>query len=303
MWFRNLRIWQLDAPWDITAQALDTALSSNVFHPCAPGQLETIGWEPPVETSEDQLVREVSGRQLLRARVQERVLPGAAVNEVLAERVQEIEAREGSSVRGARRRELADEVRASLVPRALLKSARQWLVVDRDAGLIMIDSATANRGEALLSLLRGSLGSLALRPLAFAHPIDGVLTSWLRHRELPAGLTLGEWCDLEHPQDTRNKVRFRGQPLDEDEVMATLDRGLRVTALEVLWDTDAGAPLRCVLCEDGAIRRLRLPDDDPDALGDESPEARIDADLALLGLTLARFFETLFPAFGGRAAD
>ncbi|MEE2892842.1 MAG: recombination-associated protein RdgC [Pseudomonadota bacterium] len=303
MWFKNLRIWQLDAPWDISAEALSAALSANAFRPCAPGQLETIGWEAPVEAIEDQLVREVSGRQLLRARVQERVLPGAAVNEVLAERMQEIEAREGTSVRGARRRELADEVRASLVPRALLKSARQWLVVDRDAGLVMVDSAIANRGEALLSLLRGSLGSLALRPLAFAHPIDGVLTGWLRHRTLPTGLALGEWCDLEHPQDTRNKVRFRGQPLDEDEVMATLDRGLRVTALEVLWDTDAGEPLRCVLCEDGAIRRLHLPDDDPDALGDESPEARIDADLALLGLTLTRFFETLFPAFGGRAVD
>lgn len=303
MWFRNLRIWQLEAPWDISAVALGAALAGGRFAPCAPGQVETLGWEPPVAELEDELVREVAGRQLLRARIQERVLPGAAVAEVLAERIAEVEAREGAPVRGARRRELADEVRAALVPRALLRSQRHWLLVDRDAGLVMVDTATAARGEALMSHLRGSLGSLPIRPLAFAHPIDGVLTQWLRSADTPTGLTLGEWCDLEHPQDTRNKVRFRGQPLDEDEVVATLDRGLRVTALELLWDTGDGEPLRCVLSEDGALRRLKLPGAEADQGSDESEAARLDADLALLGLTLQGFFEVLFPAFGGRAVE
>lgn len=303
MWFRNLRIWQLEAPWDISAQKLGDALAGARFEPCAPGQLETLGWEPPVAELDGELVREIAGRQLLRARIQERVLPGAAVAEVLAERVAEVEAREGAPVRGARRRELADEVRAALVPRALLRSQRQWLLVDRDAGLVMVDTATAARGEALMSLLRGSLGSLPIRPLAFAHPIDGALTQWLRSGDLPAGLALGEWCDLEHPQDTRNKVRFRGQPLDEDEVVATLDRGLRVTALELLWAYGDGEPLRCVLSEDGALRRLKLPDAEAEPGSDESEAARLDADLALLGLTLQGFFAVLFPAFGGRAAD
>ena len=303
MWFRNLRVWQLDAPWTLTAEQLGAALTRDRFSPCAPGQLETLGWEPPVADLDEELVREVSGRQLLRARIQERILPAAAVAEVLPERIAAIEAREGAPVRGARRRELADEVRADLVPKALLKSTRQWLLIDRELGLVAVDSATASRGEALLSLLRGGLGNLALRPLAFAHPIDGVLTAWLRHGEVPGGFELGEWCDLEHPQDTRNKVRFRGQPLDEDEVRATLDRGLLVTALELLWDAGEGEPLRCVLSEDGALRRVRLPGGEADAGADESEAARLDADLALLGLTLGRFFEALFPAFGGRATD
>jgi len=303
MWFRNLRIWQLDAPWSITAADLSAALDSIRFAPCAPGQLETLGFEPPVAELEDELVREVAGRQLLRARRQERILPMAAVNEVLPERIAAIEAREGGPVRGARRRELADEVRAELVPKALLKSSRQWLLVDPEHGLVIMDTAIAARGEAMLTLLRGALGSLPLRPLAFAHPIDGVLTSWLRSRELPTGLELGDWCDLQDPQDTRNKVRFRGQSLAEDEVIATLDRGLRVTAAELLWDAGDVDPLRVVLSEDGAMRRVHLPNPEADAGSDESEAARLDADLALLGPTLTRFFETLFPAFGGRAVE
>lgn len=306
MWFRNLRAWRLDAPWTLPAEALSATLARDAFAPCAPGQAETLGWVPPVAELEDALVREIAGRQLLRARIQQRILPTAAVNEVLAERLAELEAAEGGPVRGARRRELAEEVRAQLMPRALLRSTRNWLLVDREAGLVLVDSATATRGEALLSMLRGSLGNLGVRPLAFTRPLDATLTSWLRSGELPAGLSLGQWCDLEHPQDTANKVRFRGQPLDEDEVIATLDRGLLVTALELCWDAGAEEPLRCVLSEDGAIRRLTLPSGDAGDGGsgdDDSEAARLDADLAILGLTLGRFFTDLFPALGGIATD
>jgi recombination associated protein RdgC len=303
MWFRNLRAWRLDAPWTLDGEALSTALAGEAFAPCAPGQAETLGWEPPVADAPETLVRELAGRQLLRARIQERILPNSAVAEVLPERIAELEAREGGPVRGARRRELAEAVRAELMPKALLKSTRQWLLVDRDAQLVLVDSATPARGEALLSLLRGCLGNLGVRPLAFARPLDGTLTAWLRSGDLPTGFRLGEWADLEHPQDTANKVRFRGQPLDEDEVVATLDRGLRVTALEVLWDAGAEEPLRVVIGEDGSFRRLRLPADADaaDTGADESEAARLDADLALLGLSLSRFFEALFPALGGVA--
>lgn len=303
MWFRNLRAWRLDAPWKLDADALDAQLRESAFAPCAPGQSETLGWEAPVGEDPDRLVREVAGRQLLRARMQERILPQAAVTELLPERLAELEAREGGPVRGARRRELAETIRAELLPKALLKSTRQWLLVDRQTGLVLVDSATPARGEALLSLLRDSLGSLPVRPLAFARPLDGTLTAWVQGGDLPAGFALGQWCDLEHPQDTSNKVRFRGQPLDEEEVTATLARGLRVTALELCWDAGAEEPLRCVLSEDGSVRRLRLPSAEGTPADDESEAARLDADLALLGLTLERFFGALFPALGGLATE
>ncbi|MEE4361372.1 MAG: recombination-associated protein RdgC [Pseudomonadales bacterium] len=299
MWFRNLRAWRLDAPWKLSTEDLDAQLIDARFSPCGPGQADSVGWEPPVADAPEQLVREVAGRQLLRARIQERILPMAAVTELLPERLAEIEAREGGPVRGARRREVAEGLRAELLPRALLKSTHQWLVIDRPSGLVLVDSATPARGEALLSMLRGCLGSLGVRPLAFTRPLDGTLTTWVESGSLPKGFSLGEWCDLEHPQDTSNKVRFRGQPLDEDEVAATLARGLRVTAVELCWDLGAEAPLRCVLSEDGSLRRLRLPVEDAAKGEDESEAARLDAELALLGMTLERFFAALFPALGG----
>lgn len=304
MWFRNLRVWRLSAPWSLAADALSTRLAQDAFSPCAPGQAETVGWEAPLQGEDpDMLVHEVAGKLLLRARTQERILPGSAVNEILPDRLAAAEAKEGRRLRAAERRELAEGIRAELLPKALLRSLRQWLLIDPASGLIMIDTATAARGENLLTLLRGSLGNLGVRPLAFTQPLDGVLTAWVRSRDLPRGFELGGWCDLEHPQDTANKVRFRAQPLDEDDVVAALDRGLRVTALELLWEAGVDEPLRCVLSEDGAFRRLKLPTGEAAAGDDESAAARLDADLALLGLTLNQFFAALFPALGGVAED
>lgn len=299
MWFRTLRAWRLTSPWDLPAPELDERLRASAFTPCAPGQADSMGWETPLGPESDAFVHALAGQQLLRVRIQERILPTSAVNELLPERLAAAEQREGRKLRAAERRELAEDLRAELLPKALLRSQRNWMLVDAQTNLIMIDTATAARGEAMLSLLRGSLGNLAVRPLAFAQPLAGTLTHWVRSGKLPPGLELGGWCDLEHPEDTANKVRFRAQPLDEDDVVAALERGLRVTALELCWDAGAEEPLRCVLGEDGALRRLKLPSTEAVHGDDESPAARLDADLALLGLTLQRFFAVLFPALGG----
>ncbi len=301
MWYRNLRAWHLATPWDLPAPELDQRLQASAFAPCAPGQADSMGWEAPLGDEADELVHTVAGYLLLRARIQERILPASAVNELLPERLATAERREGRKLRAAERREMAEDLRAELLPKALLRSQRNWLLIDPQANLIMVDSATAARGEAMLSMLRGSLGNLPVRPLAFAQPLDATLTHWVRSGKLPDGLELGGWCDLEHPEDTANKVRFRAQPLDEDDVAAALDRGLRVTALELCWDAGAEEPLRCVLGEDGALRRLKLPSAEAAAGEDESAAARLDADLALLGMTLQRFFAVLFPALGGVA--
>lgn len=304
MWFRNLRVWRLTAPWDLDPEELSARLANDAFSPCAPGQAETLGWEAPLGGEDPEaFVHAVAGKLLLRARTQERILPGSAVNEILPERLAAAEEKEGRRLRAAERRELAEGLRAELLPKALLRSVRQWLLIDPASGLVIIDTATAARGENLLTLLRGSLGHLGVRPLAFAQPLDGVLTAWVRSRDLPQDFELGGWCDLEHPQDTANKVRFRAQPLDEDDVVAALDRGLRVTALELLWEAGTDEPLRCVLSEDGAFRRLKLPTGETASGEDESAAARLDADLALLGLTLNQFFAALFPALGGVAED
>ncbi len=173
---------------------------------------------------------------------------------------------------------------------------------------MLVDAAPASRAERVLDLLRESVGRLAVRPVEFARPVHDSLTAWLRDAEPPRAFRLGEWADLQHPLEPANKVRFRGQPLEEDDVRAALDRGLVVTALEVAWEAGEAEPLACVICEDGCLRRLRLPELRAEPSGAsgrdgaaDSEDARLEADLALVALVVDRFLDALVPALGGLA--
>jgi recombination associated protein RdgC len=200
------------------------------------------------------------------------------------------------------RRELIETLTSELLSQALVRSRRTWVLIDRDRGLLATEGSVAAKAEAVLESLRGALGSLPIAPLRFENPLDGVLTRWLMGDPLPAGFSLGQWADLEHPLDRANKVRFRGQDLDEAEVHATLERGLRVTALELHYQLTDDAAVSFVLDEEGVIKRLRLPEADDDTPAEDAAAA-LDANLALLAPTLGQLIDALLPALGGLAED
>ena len=95
---------------------------------------------------------------------------------------------------------------------------------------------------------------------------------------------------------------FRGQDLDEAEVHATLERGLRVTALELHYQLTDDAAVSFVLDEEGVVRRLRLPEAEDDTLAEDAAAA-LDANLALLAPTLGQLVDALLPALGGLQKD
>jgi recombination associated protein RdgC len=279
MWFRALRLWRLRAPWTLSDEDLDQALAAQPFTPCGPGQTERSGWAPLLEEEDGAHVLGQGPFQLCRLRTQERILPKAMA-----------------------RRELIETLTSELLSQALVRSRRTWVLVDRERGLLATEGSAASKGEAVLESLRSALGSLPIAPLRFENPLDGVLTGWLAGDPLPRGFSLGQWADLEHPLDRANKVRFRGQDLDEAEVHATLERGLRVTALELHYQLTDDAAVSFVLDEEGVVRRLRLPEAEDDTLAEDAAAA-LDANLALLAPTLGQLVDALLPALGGLQKD
>jgi recombination associated protein RdgC len=302
MWFRALRLWQLRAPWTLSDEEFDQALASQPFTPCGPGQTERSGWAPLLEEEDGAHVLGQGPFQLCRLRTQERILPKAAIMECYPERAAAQEAKTGIPVKGMARRELIETLTSELLSQALVRSRRTWVLIDRDRGLLATEGSVAAKAEAVLESLRGALGTLPIAPLRFENPLDGVLTRWLMGDPLPAGFSLGQWADLEHPLDRANKVRFRGQDLDEAEVHATLERGLRVTALELHYQLTDDAAVSFVLDEEGVIKRLRLPEANDDTPAEDAAAA-LDANLALLAPTLGKLIDALLPALGGLQKD
>ena len=47
MWFKNLQIYRLTAPWTMTSEQLEASLAPQAFAACGNLDMQTQGWVPP----------------------------------------------------------------------------------------------------------------------------------------------------------------------------------------------------------------------------------------------------------------
>lgn len=292
--FRNLRLYRLHSAWPTSEAALSEQLEEAAFQPCGSFTERSSGWEPPAEATADMLCRRVGGADLMRLRSQTRLLPAAAVNEALEERLGAFRQRAGRDPSRKEKRELKDEVHAELVPRALLKSERvKGFCVPADK-LIGIDTASEAQAERFLDKLRDALGSLQVTPIKFKQPVAQLLNRVFLGNGPPAFRT-GRECRMEDPAAGSAKVNWLDIDLADDDVRRHVRNGLKLTRLGVVFDD----LLTCVIDQDAVIRKLSLQGMNEAEDREEDPLARLDAEFVLLTGMTRRLMEGLKKSLGG----
>lgn len=319
MWFKNIRLFQLIQPFDITFEDLEAQLGDYAFVPCASYDRSRIGWVSPLgdaapaienspdaevseeETSEDSraplLTHIVGDFIMLCAQKQDRLLPASVVREATAERVADLEARQARKIYRKEKREIQDDVYNSLLPRAFTRSSKTFAYISRSEKLLVVDAASPAKAEELVNLLRDTLGSFLLAlPDSKRAPGD-VMTQWLKDGKAADHFTIHDECEMFNPLDGSNVIRCKGQDLENDEIKANLAAGKRVRQLGVQWKQ----VLSCNIAEDLSIKKLRFEQikEEDNYQGDLSPAQKFDQDFALMTLELQGFFKSLFAAFGG----
>jgi recombination associated protein RdgC len=292
--FRNLRLYRLQSPWPESEAALSDRLAEVAFKPCSPFSEQAAGWEAPTGLEADPYCRRVGGCDLLSLRRQTRLLPAAAINEVLPLRVAEFQARVGRDPSRKERRDLRDEVYGELLPKALLRSQRIGGFHLAAEDIIAIDATSTARAELFLDQLRAALGTLAVRPLAFKQPISGLLTRTLLGQG-PRELRVGRECRMNDPASAKSAVQWLDMDLADDNARKLVRDGLKLQRLGVDFDD----VLTCVIDQDGVLRKTRLPGADAAEIGDEDPLARLDSEFVMLTGSVRRLLEVLKQALGG----
>lgn len=294
--FRNLRFYRLQGPWPDSEEALSERLEEARFVPCSPFSEQAAGWETPTGRDADLLCRRVGGCDLLSLRRQSRLLPAAAVNELLPERIAAFASRFGREPGRKERRQLRDEVYGELLPKALLKSQRIRGFYLESESLIAIDATTAARAELFLDQLRAAFGSLVVRPLAFRQPVGALLNRVLLGQG-PGELRLGRECRMQDPAAAKSSVQWLDMDLTGEPARRQLQDGLKLLRLGVDFD----GVLSCVLDLDGVLRKLRVPEGDAAEVGDEEEVARLDAEFVMATGSVRRLLETLRKQLDGYA--
>lgn len=190
---------------------------------------------------------------------------------------------------------IKDDVVATLLPQAFTRSTQTALWIDTQNRLIYVDAGSAKRAEDALALLRKSLGSLPVIPLAFANDPSLIMTSWLN--EAPDWLTVLEEAELMGLTED-GIAKFKRQDLNSNEVYSLLEAGKVVTKIALDWEEN----LSFVLCDDGTLKRLKFADEVREKNDDilkEDIAQRFDADFLLMTTTLSELTKRLLNEFGG----
>ncbi|TAA47582.1 recombination-associated protein RdgC [Corallincola spongiicola] len=302
MWFKNLRIYRFSRPCELNEESLETALAEFAFTPCGSQDRQQLGWVAPLGRHGHTLLHAASGNLLLCMRREERVLPSAVVKEALDSKVAEIEEAQGRPVPRKEQQTLKEEIEMQLLPRAFTRSQKTFAYVSPQENLLIVDASSAGKADELVSLLRKTVGSLPVVPLASNTNPAACMTDWVKNGPMPTGFSLLEEAELRDTQEDGGVIRCKQQDLTSDEIFAHLEAGKIVTKLAVDWRER----LTCLLEQELVIKRLKFNDllrEESGNSDDVDAAAKFDADFLLMCGELANFIPELLEALGGEQSD
>lgn len=305
MFFRNLTLFRFPTSLDLTD--LDNHLSECALKPVSGLELSSRGFISPFSSSNagrdgEALSHKIGDALWLTVGGEDKLLPAAVVNDLLGKKLAALEEKEGRKLGGRARKRMKEDLVAELLPRAFVRPTRTDAMLDLEHGLCVVDTSSRKNAESLASEIRRALGSFPALPLNAEVAPRAVLTGWIAGDPLPAGLALGDECELKDAADGGAVVKCQRQELQGDEIAKHLESGKQVTRLALTLDDH----LSFVLGEDLVIRKLKFLDGAVDALESSDREdvrAELDARFALMAAELKRLFEVLEPALKLSKAD
>jgi len=297
MWFKNLSIYRLTKPFVFTSAELEQKLEAMRFKPCGSHDEFSFGWTAPCPESE-QLVHSSNGFLMVCGKKEEKLLPSSVVNEIYVEKANEQEANTGRKLSAKQRKELKEEIIFDLLPRAFSHSGKTYAYIDVKNGWVVVDSASSNKAEGLLSCVRSCLGSFPVVPLKTERTPVFMMTTWADGEVMPHGVILNDECELKSQDEDGAVVRCKKHDLHLPEIKNHLKAGKQVTKLALSWDDR----LAFVLDENLAVKRLQfyeLVQSKALDLNTETSQQRFDADFAIMTAELEEFLPKLAEWFGG----
>ena len=289
-------MYRLHSEWPDSESELSQALETEAFKPCSAFTEESYGFEPPVEAEDKSLARRLAGADLMQLRLQSKILPTAAVNEALVERVAEFSSRMLRDPSRKEKRDLKESVYGELLPQALLKSERIRGFYLPQEEVLAVCTSSEKTADMFIESLRDALGSLLVTPFACRKPGKQLLGSVFMGKSGSA-FKIGAECRMKDPGDEKASVTWSEVNLEDASVRKHVADGFYVDKLGLIF----GEVAALTLDEELIFRKFKVEGGDGayDELPEEDPLARHDAEFVLESGIIGRVVAALKNELGG----
>jgi recombination associated protein RdgC len=298
MWFRNLQIFRLQNPGELTVEAIEEQLSSRPLQPCGSSLPSSLGWVPPC--ADGALVHSINRQWLIALGIEQKLLPTSVVKQHVNEQARLIEEKEGRRVGRRELRDLYEATTQELLPRAFVHKRTTQCWIDPVNGWLAIDAAAPAKADELIELLHKSGDKLSISPLKVIQSPSSAMTGWVAQGTAPAGFSIDQDMELRSAENA--VVRYAKHSLDGKEIPEHIAAGKVVTRLGMTW----GDKISFILDDKLQLKRLGFLDilkESTDGQA-ENEEERLDLDFTLMTGELAHLLDDLLEALGGeRPAD
>lgn len=295
MWFKNLQIYRLPAPWAITADQLEADLAPHAFQPCTSLDMQSQGWVSPRENGN--LVYTINKQILLSLGTEKKLLPTTVINQVTKIKAGEIEEQQGFKPGRKQMKEIKEQVTDELLPRAFSIWRQTWVWIDPVNGWLVVDAGSPAKADEVLKLLIKSIDKLPMEALHVVRSPVAAMTEWLVADAAPHGFTVDQDTELRANGEGKATVRYVRHTLEADDVRRHIASGKQCTRLAMTW----ADRISFVLTESLTIKRIAPLDvikENADTTAQNDDE-RFDSDIVLMTGELSRMLSDLVDALGG----
>ena len=171
--------------------------------------------------------------------------------------------------------------------------------IDNDLHLLVVDSATQNAAENLVSQLRQTLGSFKAEAFSESSELAMIMTKWITEGQATHDFELGSSVVLQTFDDAKSVIRAKNVDFLSDEMQRHIENGFLVTEIGLVFNER----IELRLCHDFAVKSIKFTDnvlDDllPSAI--ESEEQLLDSRFSLMHLEFREMYIALFHLFANR---
>lgn len=291
MFFRNLQIYRLPAPWPCKPEQLEAAMQLHTFAPCSSNELLRQGWTPPRDAGH---VHVVNGQFLLTLATEKKLLPAKVVNQVAKARAAELEESQGFPPGKKAMKELRERVADELLPRAFVTRDHTNVWIDPVNGSLVVDAVSPSKADDVIKLLLKAVDRMPLESLRVNRSPVAVMTGWLESDEAPAGFTIDQDATMRAAGESKAEIGYKRHTLEADDMRRHIAAGKQCTRLAMTWNDR----ISFVLTESLAIKSVKPLDVLKEGVAGTTDE-RFDSDFALMAGELAKLLADLVEALGG----